>query len=72
MINRLQADRLADEAIAQFMRDAGAVGPDHTRKLLETFISKGALTIAKYCGPADAQMVLTRTMLAIIKLGGGH
>jgi hypothetical protein len=70
MITREQADRLAEDLIAEYVAKADAVGPDNMRKALELLISKSSLAILKYCGKVDAEMVLTRTMINVAKIGG--
>jgi hypothetical protein len=70
MITREQADHLAEQMIVEYCDAAGARTPDEVRKVTELLISKSALAIVKYCGGVDAQMVLTRTMLNVVKMGG--
>lgn len=65
MITPQEANRIADEVVAEYAMECEVATPADISNALEMLISKAARGIEKYCGTDAAVEVITRTMLHV-------
>lgn len=67
MITSQEANKLADETVAEYAMECGVQSAEDIRNALEMLISKAARGIEKYCGAEAAIEVTVRTSANIAK-----